>query len=88
MSIWGKLAARYEGKEDQPHKILALDGGGIRGIMTLEVLARMEEMLAEKTGGGTDFRLCQFFDYIGGTSTGAIHRCSGILSRHFKRLAV
>jgi hypothetical protein len=28
MSIWGKLASRYEGKEDQPHKILALDGGG------------------------------------------------------------
>jgi len=40
--------------------------------MTLEVLVRMEEMLAEKTGRGTDFRLCQFFDYVGGTSTGAI----------------
>lgn len=46
MSIWGKLASRYEGQENQKHKILALDGGGIRGIMTLEVLARMEEMLA------------------------------------------
>ncbi len=72
MSIWGKLASRYEGKEDQKHKILALDGGGIRGILTLEVLARMEEMLADATGGGSDFRLCHFFDYVGGTSTGAI----------------
>ncbi len=51
MSVWGKLASRYEGQENQKHKILTLDGGGIRGILTLEVLARMEEMLAEATGG-------------------------------------
>ncbi len=72
MSKWGKLASRYEGKENEKHKILALDGGGIRGILTLEVLARMEEMLAEATGGRAGFRLCHFFDYVGGTSTGAI----------------
>jgi hypothetical protein len=72
MSVWGKLASRYEGKEKQKHKILALDGGGIRGILTLEVLARLEEMLAEATGTGSGFRLCHFFDYVGGTSTGAI----------------
>jgi len=72
MSVWGKLADRYEGKENQKHKILALDGGGIRGILTLEVLARMEELLAEAAGGGPAFRLCHFFDYVGGTSTGAI----------------
>ena len=72
MSVWGKLADRFEGKENEKHKILALDGGGIRGILTLEVLARMEEILAEATGGGDDFRLCHFFDYVGGTSTGAI----------------
>jgi len=72
MSVWGKLASRYEGQENQKHKILALDGGGIRGILTLEVLARMEEMLAEATGDGPAFRLCHFFDYVGGTSTGAI----------------
>jgi len=72
MSKWGKLAARYEGKENEKHKILSLDGGGIRGILTLEVLARMEEMLAEATGGGSEFRLCDYFDYVGGTSTGAI----------------
>src|SRR5262249_17443137 len=55
-----------------PRKILALDGGGIRGILTLQVLIRMEDLLAEKSGQGEDFRLCNFFDYIGGTSTGAI----------------
>jgi len=72
MSVWGKLASRYEGKENEKHKILSLDGGGIRGILTLEVLARMEEMLAEATGGGSGFRLCDYFDFVGGTSTGAI----------------
>ncbi len=72
MSIWGKLAERYEGKEQEPHKILALDGGGIRGILPLEVLARMEALLARATGTGEKFRLCRYFDYIGGTSTGAI----------------
>jgi hypothetical protein len=72
MSVWGKLASRYEGKENEKHKILSLDGGGIRGILTLEILARMEEMLAEATGDGSGFRLCDYFDYVGGTSTGAI----------------
>ena len=52
--------------------MLALDGGGIRGVLTLEVLGRMESMLAEATGRGKDFRLCDFFDYVAGTSTGAI----------------
>ena len=73
MSIWGNLAARYEGKENQPHKILSLDGGGIKGVLTLEVLVSIENLLRERIGNGSaDFRLCHFFDYIGGTSTGGI----------------
>lgn len=70
MSIWGHLEARYA--EKRPRKILALDGGGIRGVVTLGVLDALERELKEKLGGGDDFRLCEFFDYIGGTSTGAI----------------
>lgn len=57
---------------DRPKKLLALDGGGIRGALTLEVLIKIEALLAQATGKGAAFRLCQFFDYIGGTSTGAI----------------
>ena len=54
-------------------KLLALDGGGIRGVITLEVLARIEAILREeKAGGSPDFRLADYFDYIAGTSTGAI----------------
>jgi predicted acylesterase/phospholipase RssA len=71
MSIWGNLADRYE-KKQPTRKILALDGGGIRGVLTLEILLQLETQLKKETGGGDDFRLSTFFDYIGGTSTGAI----------------
>ena len=70
MTLWGPLAERYE--TVRPRRLLALDGGGIRGVMTLEVLAEVERQLARHTGNGAGFRLCDFFDYIGGTSTGAI----------------
>jgi hypothetical protein len=52
-------------------RILALDGGGIRGIYTLRILARVEALLRETTGRA-DLRLADWFDFIGGTSTGAI----------------
>jgi uncharacterized protein len=70
MSLWGHLESRYSKKS--PRKLLALDGGGIRGVLTLQVLMRMEELLRKHSGQGENFRLCNFFDYIGGTSTGAI----------------
>ena len=53
-------------------KLLALDGGGIRGVLTLEVLDRIERLLQEKLGRGDDFVLADYFDYVAGTSTGAI----------------
>jgi uncharacterized protein len=57
-----------------PHqkRLLALDGGGILGVMSLCFLKRIEDQLRPISGMGEDFRLCHFFDYIGGTSTGAI----------------
>jgi uncharacterized protein len=67
-SIWKKLANRYLPKQER-RRILALDGGGIRGLMTLQILKRIEEVIQEHTGKR---RLCDYFDYIGGTSTGAI----------------
>src|SRR5882724_10069786 len=54
-------------------KLLALDGGGIRGLITLQVLTRVESILrTTKAEGDPAFRLADYFDYIGGTSTGAI----------------
>ncbi|ADU00246.1 MULTISPECIES: patatin-like phospholipase family protein [Mycolicibacterium] len=55
-----------------PKRILALDGGGIRGALTLGYLGRMEDILRDRHGGDPEFRLCDYFDLIGGTSTGSI----------------
>ncbi|MGQ0801355.1 MAG: patatin-like phospholipase family protein [Pseudomarimonas sp.] len=55
-----------------PKRILALDGGGLRGIVTLGYLKRIESLLRERHGGHPDFRLGHYFDLIAGTSTGAI----------------
>jgi hypothetical protein len=52
-----------------PKKLLAIDGGGIRGVIALEVLLEIERILG---GGRPGFRLAHYFDYISGTSTGAI----------------
>src|SRR6266851_6392478 len=46
-------------------RILSLDGGGAKGFYTLGVLAQIEAMLNGKL-------LCEHFDLIFGTSTGAI----------------
>lgn len=70
MSKWGLLAARYE--TEQPRKILSLDGGGIRGVLSLEILLNLESQLKAELKKDDSFRLCEYFDYIGGTSTGAI----------------
>src|SRR5271156_4895686 len=56
----------------RPKKLLGLDGGGIRGVITLEMLLRLESMLAKQLGAGDEFVLGDYFDYIGGTSTGAV----------------
>ncbi len=55
-----------------PKRILALDGGGIRGALTLGFLEKIEEILRKRYGNDPAFRLCDYFDLIGGTSTGAI----------------
>jgi uncharacterized protein len=54
-----------------PKRILALDGGGIRGILTLEYLDAIEAMLRKRTKNDK-LLLCDYFDLIGGTSTGSI----------------
>ena len=58
--------------KEPPYRLLALDGGGIRGMIAIEVLAEIEHMLQSELGRDDDFVLADYFDYIGGTSTGAI----------------
>lgn len=54
-----------------PKRMLALDGGGVKGILTLGMLEVLEAELARRAGS-THFVLSDYFDLIGGTSTGAI----------------
>lgn len=61
-SKWGALVERYRPKPQR--KMLALDGGGIRGVLTLSFLKRIEQIVGKP--------LHEYFDYIAGTSTGAI----------------
>jgi uncharacterized protein len=55
-----------------PKKILSLDGGGIRGALTLGFLKKIEDILKAKNPDKPDYRLSDYFDLIGGTSTGSI----------------
>jgi len=54
-----------------PKRILALDGGGIRGIFTLQILKKIEDLIRRRTKN-PNARLSDYFDLIGGTSTGSI----------------
>ena len=49
-------------------RILSIEGGGIRGILELELLLKIENLIQEKFGEP----LHKHFDLIAGTSTGAI----------------
>lgn len=48
----------------KPYRILCLDGGGAKGFYTLGVLREIEGLVKQP--------LCERFDLIFGTSTGAI----------------
>lgn len=55
-------------------RILAIDGGGIRGIVPGLVLASLEEKL-QRRSQNPNARLADYFDFVAGTSTGGILTC-------------
>src|SRR4051795_1449426 len=65
------MTAAEKVEKGPPYRLLALDGGGIRGALSIEILAEIERVLRQKSGN-PDLVLADFFDYVGGTSTGAI----------------
>jgi len=54
-----------------PKKILACDGGGILGLMSVEILAKLEADLRVRFNK-PGLVLADYFDFVCGTSTGAI----------------
>jgi uncharacterized protein len=63
-----------------PKRMLSLDGGGVRGAISIGFLERLEGLIEEIEGRPT--LLCDWFDLIGGTSTGAI--IAGALALGFR----
>lgn len=61
-----KRRHRQPWPSNRPFKILSLDGGGIRGIYTAELLRHCEAQLGQGKG------IASYFDMIAGTSTGGI----------------
>lgn len=66
-----KTLAEHLAPDNGPKNILALDGGGIRGALTLGYLKKIEDILRAKSGN-PKLVLSDHFDLIGGTSTGSI----------------
>lgn len=58
-------------KSPGPKRMLALDGGGIRGALTAGYLVEMESLLRQRHAD-PKLVLADYFDFIGGTSTGSI----------------
>ena len=57
--------------ERGPKRILSLAGGGVRGLLTLGILERLEDLYRQRSGN-PDGRLSDYYDLIAGTSTGSI----------------
>ena len=55
---------------NRPRRLLSIDGGGLCGLIPAQALMLIEQQLDQLTGDPQP--LCNRFDLIGGTSTGAI----------------
>lgn len=66
-----KTVEEHLDAETPPKRILALDGGGVRNLLTLGALESLETLL-QKRHGDPDLRLSDYFDLIAGTSTAAV----------------
>lgn len=53
-------------------RILSLDGGGSRGLFSLQILRKIDESLPVNPETGQKHTLNSYFDLMAGTSTGAI----------------
>ncbi|KAK6359101.1 hypothetical protein TWF696_000268 [Orbilia brochopaga] len=59
-------ADQQTSRHERPLRVLSLDGGGVRGLMSLKLLKTVFEK------AGVTEKPCEVFDMIGGTSTGGL----------------
>ena len=64
------LAFKVHGGE----RILCLDGGGIKGLIQIEVLIQIEELTGKK--------ITELFNWIVGTSTGGVIALALVYGKH------
>ncbi|KAJ1276760.1 hypothetical protein BS78_05G239500 [Paspalum vaginatum] len=64
------MAPAVTNKQGGELRILCIDGGGIRGLIPAKILDYLESELQRIDGSSA--RLADYFDYIVGTSTGAL----------------
>ena len=59
-------------------RILTIDGGGLRGVVPLTILKKVEEKIAEINAqkGLKPQKIWEYFDLIAGTSTGGLITCA------------
>ena len=55
-----------------PKRILTIDGGGVRTIIGMMFLKKLEAVLSKNSDNPESFRLCHYFDLIAGSSHGSI----------------
>jgi hypothetical protein len=53
-------------------RLLSLDGGGVRGLSSLLILREIMEEIGRRTEAPETPLPCEYFDLIGGTSTGGL----------------
>ena len=79
MSVRAAVQALRERRPDGAF-VLALDGGGMRGCITLEIVRELERHIGEPLGA--------IFDIIGGTSIGGAGAIAIALSTAAKEIGV
>jgi len=62
----GRVGSRAN--TDKPLCLLVLDGGGVRGLSSLQILKQLMEFINPEQPP----KPCDYFDMIGGTSTGGL----------------
>ncbi len=70
IALYGQLMSTNVVPPNRPRRLLSIDGGGLCGIIPAQALIEIEKQLDALTGDPQP--LCNRFDLIGGTSTGAI----------------